>query len=71
MLVSEVNVPPNLPKNSKFGGTFQTFQTETKTSKAIRTVLITTKGLAQGEHSDDFTKVLTINNLFIENIEEG
>ena len=58
-------------KNSKFGGTFQTFQAETKTSKAIRTVLVTTKGLAQGEHSDDFDKILTINNLFVESTEEG
>ena len=58
-------------ESQKLGNRIKTFQTETKTSKTIRTVLITTKGLSPGEHSDDFTKVLTINNLFVENTEES
>jgi AAA+ ATPase superfamily predicted ATPase len=45
------------------------FITETKTKKSVQTVLITTYGLREGAHSDDFQKVLTLDHLFIENME--
>jgi hypothetical protein len=45
------------------------FITETKTKKSVQTVLITTYGLREGAHSDDFQKVLTQDHLFIENME--
>jgi hypothetical protein len=71
MKYSRYEYSQDAEESQKLGNRIKTFQAETKTSKAIRTVLVTTKGLAQGEHSDDFAKVLTINNLFIENAEEG
>ena len=45
------------------------FVSETKTKKTIQTVLVTTYGLKMGDHADDFQKVLTMNHLFIENLE--
>jgi hypothetical protein len=45
------------------------FRTETNTKKSVQTVLITTYGLIEGAHSDDFQKVLTLDQLFIENME--
>lgn len=45
------------------------FVSETKTKKTIQTVLVTTHGLKMGDHADDFQKVLTMNHLFIENLE--
>ena len=71
MKYSRYEYSQDAEESLKLGNRIKTFQAETKTPKAIRTVLITTKGLAQGEHSDDFVKVLTINNLFVENTEEG
>ena len=71
MKYSRYEYSQDAEESQKLGSRIKTFQTETKTSKAIRTVLITTKGLAQGEHSDDFTKVLTINSLFVDSTEEG
>lgn len=49
---------------------YTSFQAEYPHHKAIRTVLVTTKGLTQGEHSGDFNKVLTLKDLFVENTEE-
>ena len=40
------------------------FMEETKTLKAIHTVLITTIGLAQNEHSDIIDNIVIINDLF-------
>ena len=71
MKYSRYEYSQDAEESLKLGNRIKTFQSETKTPKAIRTVLITTKGLAQGEHSDDFAKVLTVNNLFVENSEEG
>ena len=71
MKYSRYEYSQDAEESLKLGSRIKTFQAETKTSKAIRIVLITTKGLAQGEHSDNFVKVLTINNLFVENTEEG
>lgn len=71
MKYSRYEYSQDAEESLKLGSRIKTFQAETKTSKAIRIVLITTKGLAQGEHSDDFAKVLIINNLFVENTEEG
>ena len=45
------------------------FVSETKTKKTIQTVLVTTYGLKMGDHADIFQKVLTMNHLFIENLE--
>ena len=45
------------------------FVSETKTKKTIQTVLVTTYGLKMGDHADNFQKVLTMNHLFIENLE--
>ena len=45
------------------------FVAETKTKKSIQTVLVTTYGLRNGGHSDDFQKVLTMDHLFTENME--
>lgn len=45
------------------------FVSETKTKKSVQTVLITTYGLREGAHADDFQKVLTLDHLFTENME--
>lgn len=54
----------------KLGRRITAFQAENKGHENTRTVLVTTKGLAHGEHSDDFSKVLILNDLFVENTEE-
>ena len=45
------------------------FVSETKTKKSVQTVLVTTYGLREGAHADDFQKILTLNHLFTENME--
>ena len=40
------------------------FIEETKTKKAIHTILITTIGLSQNEHSDIIDKTLIMSDLF-------
>lgn len=57
-------------ESKKLERRIQAFQSEYKDHESIRTVLVTTKGLTQGEHSDDFAKVLTLKDLFVENTEE-
>ena len=46
------------------------FEEETNTKYNIQTVLITTWGLKENLHSDEFQKVLTMNDLFVENAED-
>lgn len=57
-------------ESSKFEHRIQSFKAEYPNHEAIQTVLVTTKGLTQGEHSRDFNKVLTLKDLFVENTEE-
>ena len=40
------------------------FMEETKTQKAIHTILITTIGLAENEYSDIIDKTIIMNDLF-------
>ena len=57
-------------ESNKLERRIQAFQAEYPRHEAIRIVLVTTKGLTKGEHSDDYTKVLTLKDLFIENTEK-
>ena len=47
------------------------FEEETNTRYNIQTVLITTWGIKENLHSDEFQKVLTMNDLFVENTEDS
>ena len=47
------------------------FEEETNTRYNIQTVLITTWGMKENLHSDEFQKVLTMNDLFVENTEDS
>ena len=47
------------------------FEEETNTKYNIQTVLITTWGMKENLHSDEFQKVLTMNDLFVENTEDS
>jgi hypothetical protein len=58
-------------ESNKLYRRIENFRKAVKNKKTIRTVLVTTQGLAKGEHSDDFSKVLTLKDLFIENTEES
>lgn len=71
MKYSRYEYSQDAEESKKLGNRITAFQTETGTSKSIRTVLVTTKGLSQGDHSDDFMKVLTLKDLFVENTEES
>lgn len=58
-------------ESEKLGKRIQAFQSEYPDHESTRTILVTTKGLTQGEHSNDFDKVLTLKDLFVENTEES
>ena len=47
------------------------FEAETKTRCTLQTVLITTWGIRDNLHSDEFQKVPTTNDLFVGNMEES
>ena len=47
------------------------FEVETKKRCTIQTVLITTWGLKGNLYSDEFQKVLTMNDLFVDNKEDS
>jgi hypothetical protein len=70
MKYSRYEYTQDADESKKLERRIQAFQSEYKDHKSIRTVLVTTKGLTQGEHSDDFAKVLTLKDLFVENTEE-
>ena len=70
MKYSRYEYTQDAEENSKLERRVQAFQAEYPKHESFRTVLVTTKGLTQGEHSDDFTKVLTLKDLFVENTEE-
>ena len=57
-------------REQKLEHRIQFFQDEYPKHESIRTILVTTKGLTQGEHSGDFDKVLILKDLFVENTEE-
>ena len=70
MKYSRYEYTQNAEESSKLEHRIQSFQAEYPNHEAIQTVLVTTKGLTQGEHSGDFNKVLTLKDLFVENTEE-
>ena len=70
MKYSRYEYTQDAEESRKLERRIKAFQEENKDRESIRTILITTKGLTQGEHSDDFSKTLTMKDLFIENTEE-
>ena len=70
MKYSRYEYTQNAEESRKLERRILAFQHEYPDHEAIRTVLVTTKGLTPGEHSGDFSKVLTLNDLFVENTEE-
>lgn len=58
MKYSRYEYTQDADESKKLERRIQAFQSEYKDHESIRTVLVTTKGLTQGEHSDDFAKVL-------------
>lgn len=47
------------------------FEAEAKPRCTIQTVLITTWGMRENLYSDEFQKILTMNDLFVESNEES
>jgi hypothetical protein len=70
MKYSRYEYTQNAEESRKLEHRIKAFQSENKDHEATRIILITTKGLVQGEHSGDFDKVLTLKDLFVENTEE-
>lgn len=54
-------------ESRKLANRIDDFVSETKTRKSVQTVLVTTFGLWDNLHSEDFQKVLVLDHLFIEN----
>ena len=67
MKYSRYEYTQDAEESSKLEHRIQSFQAEYPKHQSIRTILVTTKGLTQGEHSSDFDKVLTLKDLFVEN----
>ena len=70
MKYSRYEYTQDAEESNKLEHRIQSFQAEYPNHEAIQTILVTTKGLTQGEHSSDFDRVLTMKDLFVENTEE-
>lgn len=70
MKFSRYEYTQDAEESRKLSRRIHAFQEENKNRTSLQTILITTKGLTQGEHSNDFDKVLTLKDLFVENTGE-